>query len=1305
MSADQGGGERDALVASAPLVGEQLLPGVDLPAVPGSLPPIDAASAERYVAKPAPAPQALSSWQLDRPGAALQRPRGVWLSPARPLQEWCPVGRTLQVVEGPSAESGANILGCDVWSHSALSVTSNGRLRIWDLQTGECIQELGGGLSADRKHDRACRLFQRGTRAVSCGDDVRVWDVATGQQRGAPMTEHTKEVTCCDASHDGTKVLSGSADNTLKIWHLESTTEPVETLKGHTGAINCCVFFDNGRKVLSSSVDKSVRVWDLKDPNSSLELTGHSDTVASCDVCPGGDRVVSAGSSDYTVRLWNIVPTKKEKDLRVKITEQKDDKKRAQKLKTQLNKISSKRCLKIIRTDSKPTGCRVFPDGVRLLVIGASPQIYNLDTGQCLQKLLGHRSTINTCSVYDDGTKAITCGTKMRVWDLSSRGKPHQLGMPNQENMHASVVKELRVSPDGKQLLSCAYDDSLRIWDLATGTTIQKIGGGDGTHSGQVFDCSWFPDQERVLSCGGDGTLKIWSTSTGELLQTLKGHTKAVRGCWLFDGGAKALSCSKDKSLMVWDVATGQSTHTLLGHTDLIDRCCVFARDGTSYAMSASWDCTLRIWDTSTGEEVSVMRDHNKVRGFAVYQDCTRAVSTGSGLSLSIWNMDDLKAPSLITRLDTGHTATVWGLELLFDTLTSVVRCLTFSVDGTLRTWNLTEGEEREEVSGRRAFAPGPMCAAAIPAAGNYALGNAPIVVGLGKNPETELGDIKLVDLSNLGSGPSSSALALGLSCLELDAWTQWLLDAMDEDEQANVLFLRDDKSALPTLVHKLVAHADGATVLKEICKKYESESALGLVSHAGPSMSGNALAVAITQRHEDTAKVLLDDYSRHVEEATYELTGDHLLTEGDTVRMFEAFPGVATKFLQTVELCRTSGLVQEGSRCDFSALRYNELMRDHASSVPIPKGDVDKMWWDKKLDKLWEQSRSSFDKNEKSYITTRADDTAYGERVEAKVLPFTCAKAAVGATEGDAADTEQTRGKTTAHATRRAEEHTDTSAAATKVEATTVNMLGQKLKGAAKLSKAMIRLQSVSQKRLPFSRLLEKASSHADDHGPEIFESTVLRIIVQQKWEETCRQMHMILFYAYLIFLVVYAYCTLIFTEYIKSNDPTKIAIAWATWGYALLYVLLLAKREFHQMTAEWRSMETSNVCDKIFGTAVNYVCDLWNIMDLLNTGFTIWSLGLMAYGSRYDGSVHDGVLYDSIDFHTVRCLQALAGFGGGFKLLYFLRGMDFASFLINMLEHIIYGTPSLARIRPHSMLSDPFDSRDARPCWRRYD
>ena len=231
-------------------------------------------------------------------------------------------------------------------------------------------------------------------------------------------------------------------------------------------------------------------------------------------------------------------------------------------------------------------------------------------------------------------------------------------------------------------------------------------------------------------------------------------------------------------------------------------------------------------------------------------------------------------------------------------------------------------------------------------------------------------------------SRPSASALALALSCVSTDAWTQWLLAAMDEDEKANVLFLRDEMSELPTLVHKLAARSDGAVVLKRICKNYADDAAVGLVSHAGSSPEGDALEVAISNQLEDTANVLLDDYSRHVEEAEYDLTEDHLLTENDVVRLFDAFPGVATRFLMAVALCNKPNLVAQGSRCDFAAHHFPELVRDHASSAPAPKSNNGSKWWDKKLDKLWEQRGLS-------HASTRAEDTAYGERAEAKMIPF----------------------------------------------------------------------------------------------------------------------------------------------------------------------------------------------------------------------------------------------------------------------------------------------------------------------------
>ena len=38
-----------------------------------------------------------------------------------------------------------------------------------------------------------------------------------------------------------------------------------------------------------------------------------------------------------------------------------------------------------------------------------------------------------------------------------------------------------------------------------------------------------FPDGRRVVSASGDNTLKVWDVATGECVATLKGHTETVR--------------------------------------------------------------------------------------------------------------------------------------------------------------------------------------------------------------------------------------------------------------------------------------------------------------------------------------------------------------------------------------------------------------------------------------------------------------------------------------------------------------------------------------------------------------------------------------------------------------------------------------------------------------------------------------------------------------------------------------------------------------------------------------------------------
>jgi WD40 repeat protein len=54
------------------------------------------------------------------------------------------------------------------------------------------------------------------------------------------LSGHNDSVSAVALSPDGTKVISGSRDNTLKVWHLD-TGEVIASFTGD-GALTCCAF-------------------------------------------------------------------------------------------------------------------------------------------------------------------------------------------------------------------------------------------------------------------------------------------------------------------------------------------------------------------------------------------------------------------------------------------------------------------------------------------------------------------------------------------------------------------------------------------------------------------------------------------------------------------------------------------------------------------------------------------------------------------------------------------------------------------------------------------------------------------------------------------------------------------------------------------------------------------------------------------------------------------------------------------------------------------------------------------------------
>ncbi|CCA77061.1 hypothetical protein PIIN_11046, partial [Serendipita indica DSM 11827] len=78
-----------------------------------------------------------------------------------------------------------------------------------------------------------------------------------------------------------------------------------EPLRGHQGSVYAVGFSPDGSRIVSGSSDETIRLWDANTGQSLGEpLRGHHGLVTAVGFSPGGTRIIS-GSQDMTIQVWN----------------------------------------------------------------------------------------------------------------------------------------------------------------------------------------------------------------------------------------------------------------------------------------------------------------------------------------------------------------------------------------------------------------------------------------------------------------------------------------------------------------------------------------------------------------------------------------------------------------------------------------------------------------------------------------------------------------------------------------------------------------------------------------------------------------------------------------------------------------------------------------------------------------------------------------------------------------------------------------------------------------------------------------
>ena len=262
---------------------------------------------------------------------------------------------------------------------------------------------------------------------------------------------------------------------------------------------------------------------------------------------------------------------------------------------------------------------------------------------------------------------------------------------------HTNYVRVVAFKDNGT-LISGSYDDTLRAWNVTTGTQRWEQDVGN-----DILTVALPSHNPHFIAYGGrdNYNIRMRYSDDGDWRGEVSGHTDAVSSLAFKPNSYLLASGSVDKTIRIWDVGDRDNlrhVRTLRGHTEAV-RSVAWSPDGRVLA-SASNDGTVRLWNPNNGINFAMLRGHTEhITSVAWSPDGRILASASLDYTVRLWNPDTHTTRRVLQLRSPSQYIVSLAFHPNGETLVSAGR-QRGAVHGTLRFWNPNTGAHKATLTG-----------------------------------------------------------------------------------------------------------------------------------------------------------------------------------------------------------------------------------------------------------------------------------------------------------------------------------------------------------------------------------------------------------------------------------------------------------------------------------------------------------------------------------------------------------------------------------------------------------------------------